>query len=531
MHRALQLPEILLILANYFQLRDLSSLVRVCKLWHHNLNPIIWHDMSFDIPEFILSRSPSAEAIIKHASLIRVITFSASINQRQQDQDAQNAALEYCSGLKQLSFVTSAARGKLIRENQLWQDISELLTWNPQIEIIELSNITVPPPQKFFDALQGLDCLKKFKSRKCCYAGHQIANLVVSHSTNLEELELGNDVIQSQEPWDTTLEGTIIPKLTSLTLQGIVSVEGKSQLILVKQAPNLKVLHLDMEGTPFPSQQFCQQVIPSCPKIEDIKVTTNVKIMNQLPFEVEINDAPLDDTLAQILGVAKVTKFQSPSSGFGPLAMDALRSHSPWITVLNLEHCFKFTSSMAQECLSTMPLLTYFNAPKISQSDIIRGYESGSPWVCIGLQELQISIIELPRLQLKQRSADEELNNAEFMERLSVHAKVFEQLAVLKNIVSLLLSDDNQSLYKTRTSRDQSGGLAFSLKAGLSRLETLKSLVHLDVHGVQQYIALEDARWIQQNWKSIKSIQGDLNPSNTPEDTLQFFSRNNIRIK
>ncbi|KAF9356315.1 hypothetical protein BGX26_005420 [Mortierella sp. AD094] len=302
------------------------------------------------------------------------------------------------------------------------------------------------PPEEFVLALERLECLTKFKSTGCKYDGETIARLLKTHSSTLQVLGFSCDEIiryQQEDSLVTTIHKIALPNLKILTLEKISNtVEVDLQLRLIQQAPELISVCWDLGDYPFPGSLFCQLVLPSCPKIENVYLTAakqdskNLVLHSDLylsiadpnhshpdPHHNQKEPTPLDETLAQILDLSRITKMESTSSGFGPLSMSAIRRHSSVLSSLNFRKCAQFTSSMAQECLSTMPLLVRLSADKISQLDIIKGYESGAPWVCKGLRVLELCIVGLPSVHLEIDQDPEELQ---------------QNLAVIRPVMDLL---------------------------------------------------------------------------------------------
>ncbi|KAF9181172.1 hypothetical protein BGZ49_004904 [Haplosporangium sp. Z 27] len=201
--------------------------------------PFIWHSLSFVTPADVFTRenhpefysykpqsassykAPSREAIIKNDTMIKSVILTWSANQHSKDTEAQMMAVKFCSHLKQLAADTA-----VLRQEALWKDISKLLAQNPQIEIIILSNLVPSPPGEFFNALEKLHYLKKFKSLRGKYSSRDIARLLAAHAKNLEVLEFVYDLIQDHGPW-----GRIdFSNLKSLTLEYIGGIDVESQL-------------------------------------------------------------------------------------------------------------------------------------------------------------------------------------------------------------------------------------------------------------------------------------------------------------
>ncbi|KAG0366640.1 hypothetical protein BGZ54_005094, partial [Gamsiella multidivaricata] len=529
------------------QLKDLTAAVRVCKAWHNAMTPLIWRTLSFDTPLYITStplrvtaqssttaystyKAPSPEAIERNAALIRKITVSRGSQQHPADHAAQNAALRYCSNILSLEILKSDA----YRLNQLcaihhtdehlWQDVTPFVLRNRRsIHTIVIHRSRQTPSNEFMEAVLDIACLREFTTAYCHYRAQTLAQLLVVHGSNLEILALEGDVIQHCD--NSSLAQIMrLVQLNRLRELRIEKLDGNmdidSQLQLIQRAPNLIKLTWDLGRYPFPDQDvFCQIVSETCPGIERyVLIAASQDFPTEAarrlyPSYIAKEPTPKDRTLAKVLDLSKtVTQFDVLKSSFGPQSMAALRRHFSVLTTLKFEACSLFTSTMAQECLSSTPLLRSFTADRISAHDIIRGIDSeqkgqsSSSWVCLGLTVLVVSIVDLP--DVSPRTLEFKTSPVERQRNFQCHAKVLLQLSRLERLVLLFVGYNSGLAHADYlTDRPRLGikmdGICLKPEAGLYQLQTLKKLRFFNVDRVPQDLSMEEVKWIHKAWPSL----------------------------
>ncbi|KAF9946358.1 hypothetical protein BGZ65_009802, partial [Modicella reniformis] len=195
------------------------------------------------------------------------------------------------------------------------------------------------------------------------------------------------------------------------------------------------------------------------------------------------NDIAEDSILRIIGGMQRINAAfdicYSPNF-FGSNAMELLRPHFSNIRALHLRPAFCTTSQIAQEILSSCPLLERLAAPPIEASVIAEG----NPWVCTRLQELKLMFVydnsTLSRLQ----------------------PLVFDRLARLVQLEEW--SPTDRQIYPSDRMLD------LTLENGLGKLSTLRSLRSIDFHYASQVMEQQEIDWIFEHWTDLESVRGNL---------------------
>ncbi|KAF9924348.1 hypothetical protein BGZ65_008385, partial [Modicella reniformis] len=192
------------------------------------------------------------------------------------------------------------------------------------------------------------------------------------------------------------------------------------------------------------------------------------------------------DTLSEIIGsMQQITALDISHEHdfFASNIMELLRPHFSSIRILHLRSNIGMISPMAQEILSSCPLLERLTAPPIDASVV----EVGKPWVCTRLQELRLMFVykevtykvpTLPRLQ----------------------PLVFDQMAKLVRLEEWYTGYPSRKIPHQR--------LDLTLRNGLSKLSTLRSLRSIDLDNTKQEIGQQEIDWILQHWTDLETING-----------------------
>ncbi|KAF9940193.1 hypothetical protein BGZ65_007845 [Modicella reniformis] len=141
-----------------------------------------------------------------------------------------------------------------------------------------------------------------------------------------------------------------------------------------------------------------------------------------------------------------------------PHQLQQLQPHFETITEINLNGKSTAASAIAQEILSSCPMLTRFGTSYMEGTHIAEG----QPWVCLGLKELDAGLK---------------------FEPLTIHhvqPLVFDQLSRLTRIEDLTLDSE---LYRDAAFQTTSD---LRLEYGLHKLATLRSLEMFIFHRTTQ---------------------------------------------
>ncbi|KAF9993773.1 hypothetical protein BGZ65_010652, partial [Modicella reniformis] len=282
--------------------------------------------------------------------------------------------------------------------------------------------------------------------------------------------------------------------LERLEIHGL-STPKQSNLLLMT-FPSIKELELSTEDDP--TLEFIQR----CPNLTSIKYGYGIdrtRFASSFSELVTVKTWPHlhsvsmmetgiaeDDILRIIGGIQRINTFMInySSYSFGSDAMEQLRPHFSNIRVLRLHHRYvKSNSRIAQEILTSCPLLEQLTAPPIDASVVAEG----NPWVCTRLQKLRLIFFyedsALPRLQ----------------------PLLFDQLARLVRLEEWCMG------YSHAGFRHQQVDL--TLENGLGKLSTLRSLRSIDFGNTCQEIGQQEIDWILEHWTELENIKYRRNAS------------------
>ncbi|KAF9112059.1 hypothetical protein BGX27_004038 [Mortierella sp. AM989] len=118
-------------------------------------------------------------------------------------------------------------------------------------------------------------------------------------------------------------------------------------------------------------------------------------------------------------------------------------------------------------------------------------------WVCLGLQELDISILD------SHQGSNPEMEELEEQQTVNGIKRIYQQLGRLTELKKLQISWITNDSFKTKVKLD------LSIQSGLGYLRGLKSLEELDVRGIYELkIGQEEAEWIANNWPNLTILRG-----------------------
>lgn len=221
--------------------------------------------------------------------------------------------------------------------------------------------------------------------------------------------------------------------------------------------------------------------------------------------------------MAQILSmVPRLTSLNVKSSPFGPQScVQLLERHAPNITMLDVSDCPQVASAMAIAFLSSMPSLLRFSSSRVDASNIAKPFlhtllgETPSslpipshgelprsledrPWACLGLVELEISIVGLCSSEGPAPAQNRSL--------------VYEQLSRLERLEVLCLGEENSSPLHFGSER-----LDMTLAHGLDKLSSLKKLRSLNIRHLKAQMGDEEVDWLAHTWSRLEVLRGKLN--------------------
>ncbi|KAG0243766.1 hypothetical protein BGX31_010235 [Mortierella sp. GBA43] len=214
-----------------------------------------------------------------------------------------------------------------------------------------------------------------------------------------------------------------------------------------------------------------------------------MKWPNLHTLDLHFDEGFTEDDLIKIFGgqqrINSLSVHCTPSS-ITPTSMASLRQRFGYLTTLAVTwpiDCNE-TSPMAQEILSSCPLLEELTAPRIDAAVIAQG----QPWVCLWLKTLTLSIKFDP------------LTNH------SIQPLVFNQLSRLERLRNVYLCTelrgDDHGLTRFQEAVDM------RLDNGLGKLSTLRTLQSLDWGIASQRMGEQEIEWMLQHWRCLERVRG-----------------------
>lgn len=174
-------------------------------------------------------------------------------------------------------------------------------------------------------------------------------------------------------------------------------------------------------------------------------------------------------------------------------------------------------STWIQDLLCSCSGLRVFRATSIIAQDVAFGSKAKSSafwsnvlspsssmtptcsfWTCLGLEELYLSIIQVPSTE---PGVDEPLSIG-MSHRMQ--ALVYDQLAKLTQLRVLSLGGDSTSTwFRTET-------LELSLASGLGKLEKLRELRELNFRFMHHRLTMAEVEWMMVHWPRLRKVTGTI---------------------
>ncbi|KAF9169620.1 hypothetical protein BGX21_009867 [Mortierella sp. AD011] len=336
----------------------------------------------------------------------------------------------------------------------------------------------------------------------------------------LRVLELESVIVSDYEG---RMFGTVCQKLTRLSLVDSKLLERpKSE----RDLDSLRTLILDRSYVPNEDQL---QLFQLCPVLEHLtwkSRTGSLQILNFLFFlnsgkfqrvtslDISNSSKTTDHDFAKIIsllpGLINLNAANTLFGYEGTRAMIELKRDQ--IQELNFLDCPNITSMVAHTFLSSCPRLRKFAASSVSAVDVVRQH-----WVCLELQELDISIANM-----------EQLPGPPFPR----HKGIYDQLAALTKLVVLRLGDlgcaSSSTSVGTPAPRNQQFMLDLKLDSGLGLLSTLNRLRELDVTNMYAVMEFGELQWVVRNWRRLERVIGSVHPNPPQRDLSNEFLRDQL---
>ncbi|KAG0038650.1 hypothetical protein BGZ82_011303 [Podila clonocystis] len=353
----------------------------------------------------------------------------------------------------------------------------------------------------------------------------------------------GADWTDTQDSRDITIPAKVPFAITTLHMDRVGCVQDLL-LNLCSRFPSLSKLTLIEANELYYSDGFPKRLSLRCPNIKWLDVS-----------QTEDMD---DETMAELISsFPGLQTFIAEETRFGTESLNALVEHCRDLAVLDISSAYEMDSSAMQRLLNTSWSLRSLNAWGVAYDVVEMMQEAhreqkrqgggsilsdGQPWVCTGIEKLILNVIYTPPDDPLVRSVYPPSRARRFL---------YDQLGRLTKLRYLALetsweddgdigdrddgNDYNYGERKTdkhpeevlrekmeqmrlagasreRAMEDEEADsneiwVDYSFKSGLRRLEALKELRQLSLHGVSHNINLAEVRWMAESWPHLRKIE------------------------
>ena len=523
-HAALHVPEILVSIGHHLPREDFLRAVLVCKSWHTILVPLLWHTLT--IPHhwrlkmmehndtFIGFPDPS---IFKaYAHLVR------SLNCNNIDYHL-HYLVPGCNQLTELEVVDlSMGTLPLLKLNtatltsiKFKREHDELLRMKPFgiLEFLKAMNecpfldqlwledfeVERPPIDK--RSHRG-SATQRRRTQHAAEGGEIFrspedlaASITVFYEIvqRLSRLDLVRNVILTPPP----SRSQVFYRLRRLALLGC-TMSYRDQLQLVSQCQYLTHLRLEFKRDSEhldPEELALIELDVNCPRIthldlswstlQDQEIATLLRYIPRLiSFRAQRTNVG-EKTIQLLTGIHSKVKDQLWELDL----VDARIMQSPWIQQL-LCSCsglrrFRATEMNAREIVNAAVTRALADPVPGSTESSSSSLSSSGSWVCLQLQELQLSISGIPP-----RSSFQD------------HILVYDQLSKLTQLQILSLGGNCMSTwFRMQT-------LRLSLQNGFDQLSTLKELRMFNFSYMDHDLGMAEVEFMMEHWKKLRKVIG-----------------------
>ncbi|KAG0220900.1 hypothetical protein BGX31_010400 [Mortierella sp. GBA43] len=442
----LQQPEILLNIAEYIPKHERPACLRVSKAWYQVLIRLIWENT------ITLHRKLPVEILQSHAHLVRTLDIGPEHGKNLNSIFPNLQALGLVGGstkdyeklISQHTWISRLTIGHTTIKDELWDTLrtgfvhlKELGIW---FLIARKTGV-----DGFWEVCTRLEVLTIF-------------SITVDHPGRFSDMEF--------------------PRLKKL---GITNVSDRSVLgildIMVK-CPNLTSIQWVNGPT-------SKQIRNDFYDLLNARTWPHLNSLELLPWCM-VNDASIHKLFA---GVQQATRlrFKIPPS-LGSTSLDLLQPHYSSLREIDFRLQFRDLSMcpLAQEILSSCPVLEVFHFTQINGTTIMKG----RPWVCLGLQELNLDILfDRATLYDAQPHVLDQLSKLTRLRELSVWTDMLHMRGDLIGQVPLDLR----------------------IEKSLGKLSTLRSLEFISWGISRQWMEEQECQWILDHWKCLERVVGRFN--------------------
>ncbi|KAF9365673.1 hypothetical protein BGX34_009008 [Mortierella sp. NVP85] len=448
----LEITEILSHLTIFVPKSSLLSCALVSKSWYHAFNPIIWHDIVLD------KKHPDPPLAIQcHRHHVKEFKI-----------DCKKATQGYIN----LRFPNLASLE--IEAEQESPDVTELIMQHTAITRLSIIYLDPDPKSMFWEKLLGLYNLKDLTIMFMRIDNKDI-DTFWNLCTRLERLQF----TRLRIPIRKSLPSQEFSHINKLLMLNFRQEEIPVLLEFMRRCPNLSFFFWDAreaDNKIFISR-FAQMIAE--------KTWPNLRHLRTLFSEVT------HDNLSMITrGMQRIETIDicCSSHSLGQNLLGYLQQHFSSLTILNLRSNNSISiSSVAQEILSSCPLLERLSAPPLDTIAVV----NGEPWVSLRLKSLSLNF-SLPPATINQ-----------------VQPLLLDRLSKLTRLQELYLW--NVGAFGCLSELDPKNTINLRLESGLDKLATLWSLRIIDLRDTMQRMGEQEMDWILNHWPNLNKVGGKLN--------------------
>ncbi|KAF9346440.1 hypothetical protein BGX26_002064, partial [Mortierella sp. AD094] len=267
--------------------------------------------------------------------------------------------------------------------------LRDLISRTPSLRRLDL--LFYEGRHSFWKALAGLPNLRSLKVRYVP-VDEPAASEFWNICSRLETLSA-----RFRHDFTMSTVATTFPRIKRLEIFGDPESSLKDQSELIARCPHLEVLYWNPRFAAHIGYKiFSQAVTPPMLQTSMLKdfverlASEALFMLEELSlFGLDLSDMDVASILA---AMKRVTTLSPPCSNFGPLSIQALRSHFLTLKEVNLDCCDGMTSEITLEFLSSCPLLHELHRGNIELRDVRQDIVQVRPWICRQMKVLFLRI-------------------------------------------------------------------------------------------------------------------------------------------
>ncbi|KAK3841784.1 MAG: hypothetical protein J3R72DRAFT_444326 [Linnemannia gamsii] len=469
----LLLPELLGLISDYLPVNEKRRCLQVCCTWHSFFSPQVWKSCTIDYERH--SKYNLTSSITTYGPHIRSLTFQGFIY-----VDHFAVAASACTRLEHLKVVDGARMGVEGFSNnssqmvEVWDSLALLLTNNPHLETVEIAEMHDTPKEFFWKAIAAHSGIKSLSLDQVRIEMGFLYGFWKACS-GVERLTLQRCRIWDNNNTFEHLQPVMFRRLQELTIENLFQPHPHVQIELLRLAPQLTSFYWRGGLIHGLARDTLLNVLGSgrLPNLDSIDI-----------MGMNIGDLDTEHIVQCMSRVRKLALYQT---NFGPSGLRALQPHFKTVEELNLMQCPLVASSDVALILRSCPVLRVFKAETIVSDDI----KDGEVWPC-----------------------------HEHLRTLSLYFHLTQGDTIADNQRTFLLLSKLKALRRLNISRymsphERTFNIAISLQLrfdhGLAQLASLRHLEELYFDRLEQDMTMDEAKWMEHNWKALRVIRGVFN--------------------